>query len=297
MENSPESTPEPSEKAPNTPAGQPARRSVSGSPRQDESKHRRSPIRVLYLQGFEGFSPKVDKHILVDAVGAENVLVPDLHTKRTIIVFALVAVVLVLLMGGAVLAAFITKSFVSGLLSLLGMILVGLICFVLGGRGVTHLVLKQAVASADTAFAAFRPNVIVASAFGAVVCFQMDIPKVPLLLLAPAQDQYYRYMHLRPYISITDYPYVIVVHGSLDETVPLDDSIRLVETCEVGRCRLEVVDDDHKLSSLTATDFERWIEEAYDKGKEVVLKQSAAGSKNVDPSLFGETDNDVTSTI
>lgn len=220
-------------------------------------------------------------------------LIPDLHTKRTIILFAFVILAVVLLMGGAVLAAFIMKNIVSGLLALLGMVVLGVICFVLGGRGVTHLVLKRAVASAEKAFATFRPNVIVASAFGAVVCFQMDIPKLPLLLLAPAQDQYYRYMHLRPYISIADYPYVIVVHGSLDETVPLDDSIRLVETCEVGRCRLEVVDDNHQLGFLSARDLQRWIEEAYEKGKEVVLKQSAAGSKNVDPTLFGETENDV----
>lgn len=62
-------------------------------------------------------------------------------------------------------------------------------------------------------------------------------------------------MHLKPYISIGDYPYVIIVHGSVDNDIPLDDSIRLIETCEVGRCRLEIVDDDHKLSSLTKEDF------------------------------------------
>lgn len=64
---------------------------------------------------------------------------------------------------------------------------------------------------------------------------------VSQLLLAPAQDQFTRFMKLKTYWGIGDFPYVMVVHGSHDKTVPLDDSIRLIETSEVGRCRLEVV--------------------------------------------------------
>lgn len=60
-------------------------------------------------------------------------------------------------------------------------IAVASITFVLAGRGVTHVLLKQAVAAAEETFEKFRPNLIVASSFGAVVCFQMDKPKLPLV--------------------------------------------------------------------------------------------------------------------
>ena len=75
------------------------------------------------------------------------------------------------------------------------------------------------------------------------------------VLLSPAQDVYYRFMHMRPFVSIADYPYCIIISGSKDTKIPLDDSIRLVETAEVGRCRLEVVDDDHSFNSLRVEDF------------------------------------------
>lgn len=77
------------------------------------------------------------------------------------------------------------------------------------------------------------------------------------ILLSPAQDQYYRYLHIRPLPSLVEFPYSIIIHGSADTQVPLDDSIRLVESCDLGRCRLEVVDDGHALATLTKDDY-RW---------------------------------------
>ncbi|PHJ21615.1 transmembrane protein [Cystoisospora suis] len=259
--------------------------------RKDESSppselRAKLPVRVMYLHELDAFPNKVKQELVEECVGQANVVVPEFHTKRTLTAFVLAFALLLFIMFGAVLAAFINKSTAAGFLSLIATIAVATITFVLAGRGVTHVLLKQAVAAAEATFEKFRPNLIVASSYGAVVCFQMDKPKLPLLLLSPAQDQYYRYMHLKPYISIADYPYVIIVHGSVDNDVPLDDSIRLIETCEVGRCRLEIVDDDHKLSSLTRDDFRRWIEEAYERGRDAVFKQSEAGSKSVDPTLF-----------
>ncbi|PFH36034.1 hypothetical protein BESB_056850 [Besnoitia besnoiti] len=244
------------------------------------------PIRIMYLHELQAFPDATTETLMSEAFGKDRVIVPKFQSKRIMTWFTLAFALLLLLMFAAVVVAFANKSSGAGFLSLTAMIIVAVIVFVLAGRAVTRLMLRQAVASAEESFKKFRPNVIVASSLGAVVCLQMDIPKLPLLLLSPALDQYYRYMHLKPYVSIAEYPYVIIVHGSVDESIPLDDSIRLIETCEVGRCRLEVVDDDHKLSSLTAADYKRWVEEAFERGRDVVIKQSEAGNKSVDPTLF-----------
>ncbi|XP_026194037.1 uncharacterized protein LOC34623600 [Cyclospora cayetanensis] len=177
-------------------------------------------------------------------------------------------------------------NFLAGIMALSAFILICLLAFFLAWRGVTQLVMRHAVLQAESAFNSFKPNVIVAPAYGAVVALQMDIPKVPLVLLSPAQDVYYRYMHLRPLVSIAEYPYCILISGSKDTQVPLDDAIRLVETAEFGRCRLEVVDDDHSYRTLKVEDFRTWVEEAFQKGAEVVRSEAAKGNKYFDASLF-----------
>lgn len=49
------------------------------------------------------------------------------------------------------------------------------------GRGVTHYMMKQARTIAEKKFKDFKPNVIVAETFGAVVALSMDVPKVALV--------------------------------------------------------------------------------------------------------------------
>lgn len=74
------------------------------------------------------------------------------------------------------------------------------------------------------------------SRFGSILCV------VSLqLLLTPASERFAKFMRLKEPFTLADCPYTIIVHGSNDKAVPLDDSVKLVETCEVGRCRLEVV--------------------------------------------------------
>ncbi|CBZ52193.1 hypothetical protein NCLIV_019820 [Neospora caninum Liverpool] len=250
----------------------------------------RLPMRIMYLHELKAFPDTSTQRMLEECCGKDNLIVPKFQSKRIMTWFCIAFGVLLLVMLGAVVTAFINNSMVAGLLSLSAMLTVGVIVFTLAGRAVTSLMVKQAVTSAEAAFKQSKPNVIVASSLGAVVCLQMDIPKLPLLLLSPALDQYYRYMHLKPLASIADYPYVIIVHGSVDTNIPLDDSIRLIETCEVGRCRLEVVDDDHKLSTLTTADFRRWVDEVFEHGREAVIKMSAAGVKSVDPTLYQNSD-------
>lgn len=52
-------------------------------------------------------------------MGASNVVVPEFHTKRTLTAFVLAFALLLLIMFGAVLAAFINKSTAAGFLSLI----------------------------------------------------------------------------------------------------------------------------------------------------------------------------------
>ncbi|KEP63394.1 UNVERIFIED_CONTAM: hypothetical protein HHA_304490 [Hammondia hammondi] len=248
------------------------------------------PMRVMYLHELRAFPDPNIQHMLEECVGKGNLIIPKFKSKRIMTWFGICFGVLLLVLIGAVVTAFVNNSMMTGILSLLATLVVSGIVFSLAGRAVTSLMVKQAVTSAEAAFKESKPNVIVASSLGAVVCVQMDIPKLPVLLLSPALDQYYRYMHLKPLASIADYPYVIIVHGSVDSEIPLDDSIRLIETSEVGRCRLEVVDDGHKLSSLTAADFRRWVDEVFERGREAVTKMSQAGVKSVDLSLFQNAD-------
>lgn len=62
-------------------------------------------------------------------------------------------------------------------------VLIGVAGYVFGGRGLSVLLLRSSVRIATEAFHNFRPQIIVASAFGAVVAFHMDIPKLPLVRL------------------------------------------------------------------------------------------------------------------
>ncbi|CDI76749.1 hypothetical protein EAH_00058230 [Eimeria acervulina] len=115
----------------------------------------------------------------------------------------------------------------------------------------------------------------------------MDVPKVALVLLSPATDVYFRLLQMRPTLTLREHPYSILINASKDSVIPLDDSIRLVETADIGSCRLEVVDDDHTFNSLTSEDFKGWVEEAYQKGAEAAEKDAAeGGKKHFDVSLF-----------
>eukprot|EP00920_Eleutheroschizon_duboscqi_P008177 GHVT01018973.1.p1 GENE.GHVT01018973.1~~GHVT01018973.1.p1 ORF type:complete len:127 (-),score=20.64 GHVT01018973.1:1293-1673(-) len=86
--------------------------------------------------------------------------------------------------------------------------------------------------------------------------------------------------------SLADIPYAMIIHGTNDHTVPLDDSIRLVETTRVGRCRLEVVEDSHQLKSVTEEEIELWTNEVFAHGRENVMEMVQEGSKAVDASIF-----------
>eukprot|EP00920_Eleutheroschizon_duboscqi_P028292 GHVT01069043.1.p1 GENE.GHVT01069043.1~~GHVT01069043.1.p1 ORF type:complete len:292 (-),score=21.34 GHVT01069043.1:2409-3284(-) len=220
----------------------------------------------------------------------------DLKTKQAMMIFVAVLVILVVVMLAISITAFALDDPVAGSVTLVCTVLVGLIYYFVAGRGMTTVMLKRSVKRCEAAFREFRPNVIVAYSFGAVVAFRMDVPRVPMVLIAPAHDQFARYMRddsagtsgatSNGLASLEEFPYVIIVHGTSDTSVPLDDSIRLIETGKVGRCRLEIVDDNHKMDKVDAEELKQWVEEAYDRGREQVGKMAEEGFKKVDLSLF-----------
>eukprot|EP00920_Eleutheroschizon_duboscqi_P020644 GHVT01048794.1.p1 GENE.GHVT01048794.1~~GHVT01048794.1.p1 ORF type:complete len:152 (-),score=28.41 GHVT01048794.1:343-798(-) len=88
--------------------------------------------------------------------------------------------------------------------------------------------------------------------------------------------------------SLRGSPYLLIVHGSADRKVPLEDSMQLLKLADVGKCRLEVLADDHHLKSLTQVDLGGLVDEAYARGRENVVAMFAGGDKFVDPTLFDE---------
>lgn len=245
--------------------------------------------RVLFLHGLEG-APGTQKHKLLEkAFGRSRVKAPNLKTRQAILVFSIAFILLLaLVVCGTCLSFIYAKWYIGMVVVVLALALIGA-AYLIAGRGATHLMMKQAVSIAERTFHEFRPNVIVASSFGTVAALNMDVPKCPMLLFSPAQDQYSRYMKIKQLFSIGDYPYVMIVHGTHDKTVPLDDSIRLVETSDVGRCRLEVIDDNHTFRTLSADDMKQWVMEVYENGMMQVQRMAAGGNKKVDPTLFENT--------
>ncbi|PFH36033.1 hypothetical protein BESB_056840 [Besnoitia besnoiti] len=254
------------------------------------------PPRIMYLHGLEGARGSDKEKMLEKVFGKQACKNVNLKTRQTIMLFTLLFTLVVLLVVCACVACFIWLKWYIGLVVSLIAVLLLVAGYWIAGRGVTQYMMKQARTLAEKKFKDYKPNVIVAETFGAVVALSMDVPKVALLLLAPAQDQYTRFMKLKTYWGIGDFPYVMVVHGSHDKTIPLDDSVRLIETSEVGRCRLEVVDDNHSLKGVTAEDLESWVKEVYTIGKQQARKMAADGNKQVDPSLFGDDDDDAKTT-
>lgn len=99
--------------------------------------------------------------------------------------------------------------------------------------------------------AAQEPDVLVGSSFGGAVALailQRGLYTGPTLLLAPA------YRHYGLPGRIPEGVRVLVVHGTRDETIPVDDSRELAKTGSPGSVALVEVDDEHRLASLLETD-------------------------------------------
>ena len=133
------------------------------------------------LVSLESANDSMKVSLLREAFGSAAVSAPTLGTRRTLMAFALGFAITALLMCAIVVMTFLKSNVAAGIMALVSLSLMSLLAFFLAWRGVTQLVMRQAVLQAEINFKEFQPNVIVAPAYGAVVALQMDVPKVPLV--------------------------------------------------------------------------------------------------------------------
>ena len=97
----------------------------------------------------------------------------------------------------------------------------------------------------------FRPHVLVGSSFGGAVVVELlrrELWKGPTLLLAQAALRYDGNARLPPGVP------VVLVHGTGDQVVPVEDSRVLARTGTEGLVRLIEVDDAHELRDLVQSE-------------------------------------------
>ncbi|CBZ56124.1 conserved hypothetical protein [Neospora caninum Liverpool] len=246
--------------------------------------------RILFLHGMDGGPAGSKQRLLQRAVGRSNFLAPDLKSRKILLLYTIAFGCFIVLAISIIVVFWIFITSIHAAMFTIAAVIATCVGYYVSGRWLSSLILSTAVREASEAFHTYRPHVVVASAFGAVVAFHMDVPKMPLLLFTPAQDMYRRYLRTTQQMSLRNYPYTLIVHGSRDTVVSLQDSIRLVETAELGRCRLEVIDDDHHLRSLTQQEISAWVDEVFKRGRANVLMLAQEGDKSVDPTLY-ETPN------
>jgi hypothetical protein len=94
-----------------------------------------------------------------------------------------------------------------------------------------------AVQTAQAAFNAFCPDVIVGSSRGGAVAMNLDSGETPLILLAPAWKVWGTARSLNKNC--------IVIHSPHDEFIPLSAS---TELCDRSRATLVIAGKDHRLN-------------------------------------------------
>lgn len=97
----------------------------------------------------------------------------------------------------------------------------------------------------------WTPDVVVGSSFGgalAVLLLGRGAWTGPTLLLAQASGRFDRSLALP-----ADVP-VLLVHGTRDAVIDIEDTRRLARTGTPGRVRLVEVDDEHRLDTLVTGD-------------------------------------------
>eukprot|EP00921_Rhytidocystis_pertsovi_P014805 GHVQ01023797.1.p1 GENE.GHVQ01023797.1~~GHVQ01023797.1.p1 ORF type:complete len:156 (-),score=9.21 GHVQ01023797.1:49-516(-) len=144
-------------------------------------------IRILYLHGIENsaHNARVTRW-LSEKFPDGQVVAPNLQTRRTSVLFSAGFMFFVLALVSLCCVTGIYWKWWAGVLLFIATAVVSMGIYALAGRGVTHVMQRRAVSIAEKSFKEFRPNLIVASAFGAVVAVSMDIPKLPMVCLMGA---------------------------------------------------------------------------------------------------------------
>lgn len=227
--------------------------------------------RVLYVHGLES-GPTGKKVQLLRAAGFEvrAVQMPctRAHARREPLLLAWAASAVGLTLLALVAAAVGSTSPALAVLPLLG----AGASFSRVKVAATRRVFERSLAVQRQALAEGAVDVVVGSSFGGAVTLALLVEgrwEGPTVLLCPAHQNLARRMRRPATPGLATLPEararrVVVVHGTRDETVSVEDSRRLVEG---SQARLVLVDDDHRLSATaTAEGLSAWVRAALGEG-------------------------------
>lgn len=215
--------------------------------------------RVLYVHGLES-GPTGHKVWLLQEAGFEvrSVQMPcsRRHSLRDGLFVGWVAA-----LGVALVAAALSP------LPALALVVpaVGAASFPLVKALVTRRVFARSLEVQRPQLQAHPIDVVVGSSFGGAIAVELisrGLWSGPAVLLCPAHALVARRSRRPPHPGFAGVPSavlerIVVVHGTRDETVPLEDSQRLVAQTPA---RLITVEDDHRLSATaTAASLKAWV--------------------------------------
>ncbi len=210
---------------------------------------------VLFVHGLES-GPRGKKSLALEQAGFRVVAGQMPCGQRAVVRDPAVIAVLV-----ATLASAVAAAYWGGVLGLIVAVVAVALLQRPARAWLMRRVFQRSVAVQLRLLATSAIDVVVASSFGGAVAVELlarGAWKGPTLLLCPA----HRLVASRAWAASPALPgeasNVVVVHGTRDQTVPLDDSRALVDGT---RAQLIEVDDDHRLSAqATPASFERWID-------------------------------------
>jgi len=132
--------------------------------------------------------------------------------------------------------------------------------------GIARFCLRRAYTQAEEVargdVESFRPDMIVGQSFGAVVALKLQDPAKPLLLLAPARRYFCSWAGVAE-PTCNSAPAVMIVHGTKDRMIPIEDARDICREAKVYCCLKEWPLGDHSLSTVTASRLGDFVEELY----------------------------------
>lgn len=209
-------------------------------------------LRVLYLHALES-GPGTLKHKYLDA--SFDVYCPRLHSDQWMSRIRAYALLFILSYIGFVTSMWIHYAHSrfplwAAIVGTIGLLVFEIVFYYFFLKYMLRCLLSEAVDIADKAYEDWDPDIIVGTSFGGVAALHMNTTKTPLLLLAPANELFHSWAGIKQTPDLSPYPYTTIVHGSLDQTVPLQHSLTLCESAK-HNVNLEVVSgEDHRLTSL-----------------------------------------------
>lgn len=214
--------------------------------------------RVMYVHGLEsGPTGKKAKLLAEAGFDVTAVLMPcsQKYALRDPLIVVWAIVGLALIVSGALFSW----------LHVLGAVVVVFGAFFPVKALVTRRVLERSVAVQRRNLEETKPDVVLGSSFGGAVSLELlrrGFWRGTTVLLCPAHERVTERGWQRRHPGLAGLPEdvvanVLVVHGTNDETVPIEHSRRLVAGT---RAHLICVDDDHRLTlSATAENLASWV--------------------------------------